>query len=64
MAALARHDAASGTAYVETLRAFLDDLGDMTLASKHMHVHPNTFATGCNDSASSRIPISTTPLSV
>ena len=43
VAALARYDAESGTAYVETLRAFLDALGDMTLASKQVHVHRNTF---------------------
>ncbi|MBB4915367.1 PucR family transcriptional regulator [Streptosporangium saharense] len=41
--ALIAHDAAHGTAYVETLRAWLWEQGNPTAASARLHVHPNTF---------------------
>ncbi|MEV7012071.1 helix-turn-helix domain-containing protein [Streptosporangium sp. NPDC051022] len=40
---LVAHDAAHGTAYVETLRAWLWEQGNPTAASARLHVHPNTF---------------------
>ena len=43
VAALVRYDAENGTAYIETLRAYLDALGDVVIASKHVHVHRNTL---------------------
>jgi DNA-binding PucR family transcriptional regulator len=41
--ALREHDAAHGTPYVSTLRAYLDALGDVLAAAKRLGVHPNTF---------------------
>jgi DNA-binding PucR family transcriptional regulator len=43
VAALAEHDAGHGTAYVETLRAFLNARDDMTVAAKSIHIHRNTL---------------------
>jgi hypothetical protein len=43
VAALVRYDAENGTAYVESLRAYLDALGDVVIASKRIHVHRNTL---------------------
>jgi hypothetical protein len=43
VAALVRYDAENGTAYIETLRAFLDALGDVVVASTRIHVHRNTL---------------------
>jgi sugar diacid utilization regulator len=43
LGALARHDAASGTEYVETLCTYLDAFGDIPRAARAANVHPNTF---------------------
>jgi DNA-binding PucR family transcriptional regulator len=43
VAALLAHDAENGTAYAETLRAYLDALGDVVVAAKQVHVHRNTL---------------------
>ncbi|HVA61552.1 MAG TPA: helix-turn-helix domain-containing protein [Mycobacteriales bacterium] len=40
---LAEQDRERGTAYLPTLRAYLDAFGDVTLASSVVNVHPNTF---------------------
>lgn len=40
---LRAHDAAHGTNYVETLKAFLDAFGDIPRAAKAANVHANTF---------------------
>lgn len=40
---LAQHDAAKGTDYVATLRAYLDAFGDVPQAAAAVDVHPNTF---------------------
>jgi DNA-binding PucR family transcriptional regulator len=40
---LAEHDAARGTDYVATLRAYLDAFGDVPRAAAAVAVHPNTF---------------------
>jgi len=37
------HDAEHGTAYTETLRAYLDAFGDVPTAAARILVHPNTF---------------------
>ena len=37
------HDAEHGTAYAQTLRAFLDSFGDVAQAATRTSVHPNTF---------------------
>jgi DNA-binding PucR family transcriptional regulator len=37
------HDSAHGTAYVQTLRAYLDAFGDVAAAATQTSVHPNTF---------------------
>lgn len=37
------NDESKGTAYVQTLRAFLDNFGDITRAADDVNVHPNTF---------------------
>lgn len=41
--ALAEQDAAKGTAWVQTLRAYFDAFGDMAAAAAMVNVHPNTF---------------------
>ena len=41
--ALAEQDAAKGTAWVQTLRAYFDAYGDMAAAAARVNVHPNTF---------------------
>jgi hypothetical protein len=41
--ALAEQDAAKGTAWVQTLRAYFDAYGDMASAAAAVNVHPNTF---------------------
>ncbi|MHB8341617.1 MAG: PucR family transcriptional regulator, partial [Mycobacteriales bacterium] len=41
--ALAALDRERGTAYVPTLRAYLDPFGDMSAAAARVNVHPNTF---------------------
>ncbi|HEX4654894.1 MAG TPA: helix-turn-helix domain-containing protein [Mycobacteriales bacterium] len=41
--ALAEQDAAKGTAWVQTLRAYFDAFGDMASAAAMVNVHPNTF---------------------
>jgi DNA-binding PucR family transcriptional regulator len=41
--ALAEQDAAKGTAWVPTLRAYFDAFGDMAAAAGMVNVHPNTF---------------------
>jgi DNA-binding PucR family transcriptional regulator len=43
LAILAQHDADHETAYIETLRAYLDSFGDVVEAAQRVHVHPNTF---------------------
>jgi len=43
VAALAEQDAAKGTAWVQTLRAYFDAFGDMASAAAMVNVHPNTF---------------------
>jgi len=43
VAALAEQDAAKGTAWVQTLRAYFDAFGDMATAAAMVNVHPNTF---------------------
>lgn len=43
LTALLDHDAAHGTQYAATLRAYLDSLGDVASASVRTSVHPNTF---------------------
>ena len=43
VAALAEQDAAKGTAWVQTLRAYFDAFGDMASAAAAVNVHPNTF---------------------
>ena len=43
IAGLIRYDAEHGTPYVETLRAYLEALGDVNLAAKRVHVHRNTL---------------------
>jgi DNA-binding PucR family transcriptional regulator len=40
---IVEYDAAHGTAYVETLRAHLEALGNVATASARLHVHPSTF---------------------
>lgn len=42
-APLAAHDAEHGTAYVETLRAYLDTFGDVAVAAARICVHVKTF---------------------
>ncbi|HJT38158.1 MAG TPA: helix-turn-helix domain-containing protein [Actinomycetota bacterium] len=37
------HDAEHGTAYIDTLRAYLDAFGDVPTAAARILVHPNTF---------------------
>jgi DNA-binding PucR family transcriptional regulator len=36
-------DRASGTSYVDALRAFFDCFGDYTAAAARLHIHPNTL---------------------
>lgn len=43
VAVLAEHDAARGTAWIQTLRAYFDEYGDMAAAAARVNVHPNTF---------------------
>lgn len=43
VAQLVAHDAERNTAYVETLRAYLDAFGDVRAAAAALAVHPNTF---------------------
>jgi hypothetical protein len=43
VALLAEQDAAKGTAWVQTLRAYFDAFGDMAAAAAMVNVHPNTF---------------------
>jgi DNA-binding PucR family transcriptional regulator len=43
VAALAEQDAAKGTSWVQTLRAYFDAFGDMAGAAAMVNVHPNTF---------------------
>lgn len=43
VARLLAHDRAHRTEFVETLRAWLDHLGDVSAASAALHIHPNTF---------------------
>ena len=40
---LAEQDAAKGTAWIPTLRAYFDAFGDMAAAAARVNVHPNTF---------------------
>lgn len=40
---LVEHDEKRGTSYIETLRAYLDNFGDIAAASDDINVHPNTF---------------------
>jgi hypothetical protein len=43
VATLVEQDAAKGTAWVQTLRAYFDAFGDMASAAAMVNVHPNTF---------------------
>jgi hypothetical protein len=43
LTAVLEHDAARGTQYAATLRAYLDAMGDVAAASARISVHPNTF---------------------
>ena len=43
ISALAEQDAAKGTAWVATLKAYFDAFGDMAAAAAQVNVHPNTF---------------------
>lgn len=43
VALLVAHDEERQTAYVTTLRAYLDHFGDVPSAAAALHVHPNTF---------------------
>ena len=43
LATLAAYDERHHTNLLETLTAFLDSFGDVSLAAKSVHVHPNTF---------------------
>jgi hypothetical protein len=43
VSALAEQDAAKGSAWVQTLRAYFDAYGDMSAAAAAVNVHPNTF---------------------
>lgn len=43
VATLAEHDAARGTSWIQTLRAYFDEYGDMSAAAARVNVHPNTF---------------------
>jgi len=40
---LAEQDAAKGTSWIPTLRAYFDAFGDMAEAAARVNVHPNTF---------------------
>lgn len=40
---LVEHDDRRGTHYIETLRAYLDNFGDIAAAAAATNVHPNTF---------------------
>lgn len=40
---LVEHDAANGSAHIDTLCAYLESFGDITAAACRVHVHPNTF---------------------
>jgi len=40
---LVEHDRQKDSAYVETLRAYLEAFGDVTVAAASLNVHPNTF---------------------
>jgi sugar diacid utilization regulator len=43
IAAIAAHDDAKGTLYLETLREYLAAFGDVPVAAARLDVHPNTF---------------------
>lgn len=43
VAALFALDAAEGTEFVPTLRAYLNTFGDVSACAERLHVHPNTF---------------------
>lgn len=43
IARLAEHDAAQQSDLVETLRTWLDTMGDISAAAEILHIHPNTF---------------------
>jgi hypothetical protein len=43
VAALSAYDAAAGTALVATLRAWLDNFGDVVAAAGSLFIHPNTL---------------------
>jgi sugar diacid utilization regulator len=43
VAALRQYDAVHGSQYLLTLQAYLGCLGDVAVASKQIHVHPNTL---------------------
>lgn len=43
VARLAAHDAENDTEFIETLRGWLDSMGDVSSAAERLHIHPNTF---------------------
>ncbi|RZT66461.1 PucR-like helix-turn-helix protein [Microcella alkaliphila] len=43
VARLLEHDRANDSEFVETLRVWLDSMGDVSTAAERLHIHPNTF---------------------
>ena len=43
VARLFAHDIENQTDFIETLRVWLDSMGDVSTAAERMHIHPNTF---------------------
>ncbi|MDQ0643448.1 PucR family transcriptional regulator [Microbacterium murale] len=43
VARLFAHDKDNDTEFIETLRVWLDSMGDVSSAAEHLHIHPNTF---------------------
>lgn len=43
VARLFAHDRENDTEFIETLRVWLDSMGDVSSAAERLHIHPNTF---------------------
>lgn len=43
VARLLEHDRANDSEFIETLRVWLDSMGDVSTAAERLHIHPNTF---------------------
>jgi DNA-binding PucR family transcriptional regulator len=43
VARLLAHDVENDTEFIETLRVWLDSMGDVSTAAGRLHIHPNTF---------------------